>query len=138
MFLSAAGAVSFTKNGFVNTSDFKAAMSGVQLVYKLATPIEYTLTPQEVTTLLGTNNIWADTGDVDVDYCADTKLYIEQLTKPTEDDMTANANIAANKFFMIGNTLYYSITSITAGEEIVVGTNANVVSLADALNTINS
>ena len=118
--------------------EFATAGNPFQVVYTIDTPITYQLTPTEVKTLLGTNNIWADTGDIDVDYCADTKLYIEQLTQPSEDDMTANANIAANKFFMIGNTLYYSITSITAGEEIVVGTNANVVSLADALNTINS
>ena len=116
---------------YVDTQD-------IQIVYPLYTPITYQLTTHQVTTLLGSNNIWSDTGDIDVDYCADTKLYIEQLTQPSEDDMTANANIAANKFFMIGNTLYYSITSITAGEEIIVGTNANIVSLADALNTINS
>ena len=35
-----------------------------KLVYELATPIVYDLTPTEVTTLLGTNNIWADTGDI--------------------------------------------------------------------------
>lgn len=52
-------------------------MSGVQLVYELVTPIEYQLTQQEVTTLLGTNNIWADTGDVEVTYTVDTKLYID-------------------------------------------------------------
>lgn len=48
--------------------EFKSAMSGVQLVYKLATPIVYDLTPTEVTTLLGDNTIWADTGDVTVTY----------------------------------------------------------------------
>ena len=57
--------------------DFKAAMSGVQLVYKLATPVTYDLTPTEVTTLLGTNNVWADTGDVTVDFAADLKTYID-------------------------------------------------------------
>jgi len=41
----------------------------VQLVYKLATPQTYQLTPTAVKSLLGTNNIWADTGDVgDVRY----------------------------------------------------------------------
>lgn len=35
-----------------------------QLVYELATPIEYDLTPEEVATLLGANAIWADTGNV--------------------------------------------------------------------------
>ena len=39
-------------------------------VCELATPITYQLTPQEVTTLLGQNNIWADAGDVEVTYYA--------------------------------------------------------------------
>lgn len=53
-------------------------MSGVHLVYELATPITYDLTSLEVLELLkGTNNIWADTGDTSVTYRADTKLYID-------------------------------------------------------------
>lgn len=49
-----------------------------KLVYELAEPIEYTLTPQEVSTFLGTNNIWADTGDTEVTYRADIAKYIEK------------------------------------------------------------
>ena len=60
-----------------NASSFIAAMSGVQLVYELAEPITYTLTPTEIRTLLGTNNVWSDAGDVSVKYNADTKLYID-------------------------------------------------------------
>lgn len=51
--------------------------TGAQVVYKLATPITYTLTPQEITSLLGTNNLWADTGNSDVEYRADTKMYVD-------------------------------------------------------------
>lgn len=40
----------------------------VQIVVGLATPIAYHLTPQEVRTLLGQNNIWADTGDIEVKF----------------------------------------------------------------------
>lgn len=42
--------------------------NNTQVWYKLATPIEIQLAPQEVKTLLGTNNIWCDSGDVTVDY----------------------------------------------------------------------
>lgn len=38
--------------------------TGAQIVYELATPITYQLNPTMVKSLLGTNNIWADTGDV--------------------------------------------------------------------------
>lgn len=63
--------------------EFKSAMSGVQLVYKLAAPIVYDLTPTEVTTFLAQNNIWADCGDSTVNYRADTKLYIDKkITAP--------------------------------------------------------
>jgi len=49
-----------------------------ECIFMLATPIEITLLPTQITTLLGTNNIWADAGPVDVDYRADTKLYVDQ------------------------------------------------------------
>lgn len=44
---------------------------GAQVVYKLATPTEIQLTPQEITTLVGENNIWADVnGDITLTYQA--------------------------------------------------------------------
>ena len=51
-----------------------------QIVYKLSTPIEYDLTPQQITTLLGTNNIWNDTnGDTEVEYrTSQKKIYINR------------------------------------------------------------
>lgn len=42
----------------------------------LPTPEVYQLEPEEVKTLLGVNNIYADTGDVEVTYRADIDLYI--------------------------------------------------------------
>lgn len=53
---------------YTSASDFKTAMNGVQLVYELDTPITYQLTPTQVNSLLGTNNVWADCGDVVVCY----------------------------------------------------------------------
>ena len=47
----------------------KSALSGVQLVYPLATPLTINLTPTEVRTILGYNNIYADSGEVSVVYC---------------------------------------------------------------------
>lgn len=52
--------------------------TGAQVVYKLATPITYTLTPTEIKSLLGDNNIWADTGNTEVTYRADTTKYIDK------------------------------------------------------------
>lgn len=110
----------------------------ISLTYRLMEPITYQLTPAQLITLLGTNNIFASTGDVSIGYRSDTKLYIQRLTKPTEDDMVANANISSGKFFSIGNSLFFSTASIAAGEQIVPGTNCTALSLADALNNLNS
>ena len=43
---------------------FKTQMNGHYAVYELATPITYQLTPTAVKSLLGSNNVWASTGDI--------------------------------------------------------------------------
>lgn len=131
---------------FLSTSQYGASMTqtawqalaiDVQIVVELATPQTYQLTPQQLfNTLYGVNNVWSDTGDSTVTYPADTKLYIEQLTQPAEDDMTANTTIANGKFFMVGNNLYQATTAIASGSQIIPGTNATPMSLADALNSL--
>ena len=66
-------------------------MSGVQLVYKLATPQTYQLTPTEVKTLLGVNNIFANTGDTEIEYRADPDLYIQRkMPEVPVDDVQIN------------------------------------------------
>lgn len=46
--------------------------------YILATPDEYQLTAHQIQTLLATNNIFCDTGSIQlVNYTADTKMYID-------------------------------------------------------------
>ena len=54
----------------MTTAEFKSAMSGVQLVYKLATPIVYDLTPTQIELFAGENNIWSD-GEMTLTYLAD-------------------------------------------------------------------
>ena len=112
--------------------------AGITVTYPIE-PFTVQLTPAQMQTLLGTNNIWTSTGgDTSVEYRADTKLFIEKLTQPTEDDMIANANIASGKYFMVGNSLYLSTASIATGDAIVPGTNCTALSLADALNNLNA
>ena len=73
---SAVNGIVFTSNStafgvidgrYADAASFKTAMSGVQLVYELATPIEIDLTPTQVQTLLGLNNVWSD-GTVEINY----------------------------------------------------------------------
>lgn len=51
-------------DSYTTASDFKNAVTGQQLVYELATPQTYTLTAQQIKTLVGTNNVWASSGDI--------------------------------------------------------------------------
>lgn len=138
MCINNAGTLSIIDNAYSDTASFRTAMSGVQLCYELARPTEIQLTPQEIRTLLGENSIWSDGGDVEVDYPADTKLYIQRLTGSDEDDMVANANIPDATYFLINNMLYKSTTAIASGDPIVPGTNCTVTNLAEALNIFNS
>lgn len=58
-------------SGYSTPADFKTAMSGVQLVYELAEPIEIQLTPQQIATLKGENNVWSNSnGDTTLIYKA--------------------------------------------------------------------
>lgn len=55
--------------------------TGAQVVYELATPITYQLTPQEIALLRGNNTIYADCGDTTLTYRQDVGLLLEALTQ---------------------------------------------------------
>lgn len=65
-----------------------------KVMYKLATPTTIQLTPEEVRSFLGTNNLWANTGDTEVTYFAQPNVPTEVLYKgqisTTSDYATAN------------------------------------------------
>lgn len=132
------GSLRVKDNRYTDVDAWKSAIANETIVYPLATPLTVQLTPAQLSTLLGENHIWSGTGDTEATYRADTKLYIQKLTKPTEDDMIANNNIAANTFFMVGNNLYFATSAIATGTTIVPGSNCTALSLADALNNLNA
>lgn len=56
--------------------------TGAQVVYELATPLTYQLTPIQVNSLLGVNNVWNDTnGETEVKYIRDLNTTVNQLAK---------------------------------------------------------
>ena len=62
-------------------------ISNVQVVWKLTEPIYYQLTPQQLLTLKGTNNIWANTnGQTEVKYWT----YKIDESESDQDDSTSN------------------------------------------------
>lgn len=69
--------------------------TGAEVCYKLATPLTIQLTPTQVKSLLGVNNIWADTGDVDIIYFRNAKS--TQAIRDVIDTTTAK-DIAFTKY----------------------------------------
>jgi len=107
---------------------------GAQVVDMGGTQQTYQLTPTEVKTLLGANNIWADTGNVSVTYRADPTRYADkraaatltaaaQMLSNVETDMTATRAYAVNDFLSVNGQLYRVTAAIANGEEITPGTN---------------
>lgn len=66
-------------NAYSSASSFKTAVTGSLAIYPLVEPLTIQLTANEITTLLGQNNIWNDCGNTEVEYRADTKLYIQKV-----------------------------------------------------------
>ena len=53
---------------YTNATQFKNAMNGQTAIYTLETPQTYQLTPQQVNTLVGTNNVWSEQGNIELSY----------------------------------------------------------------------
>lgn len=121
-------------------------LSGVQVYYELDTPQTYQLTPTEVRTLLGLNNIWADTGDVtSLTYwkvagegiaeavsnaSANAKLEDEQtrsmITQSSETSMVATKDYSEGDLVIIGGQLLRATENIATTTELVIGEDGNV------------
>ena len=82
--ISYEGKVVVPMNRQITVAEFLSEYGNHEVCYPLATPIEIQLTPQEVRTLLGENNIWSDSGNIlELEYVADTKLYIGESQSGT-------------------------------------------------------
>ena len=131
-----------------DAATFKTAMSGVQLVYELVTPVEYTLTPTEVKTLLGKNNIFADCGNTNIKYKADATLYVDKkieestiiiellLTALRNNEMKAPSSMSTNDIIIVSNKLYKATASIASGATLTVGTNVAEITVGEVLTSL--
>lgn len=104
--------------------------NNLQVAYPLDTPVTYTLTAPQVKTLLGLNNIWADTGDISVTYRADLTISAEEKAKAIkasiaylQDDFTAVRPYVVNDLVYVGDTLYIVSSSIAQGATMTPNTN---------------
>lgn len=115
------------------------ANNPTQVVYELATPITVQLTPTEIKTLLGTNNIWADSGDITVKY--GTNPYI--IVNPTDFPSKPLLEVTGVGSFWLGDT-QFTITG-TSGQIIYIDcetgecykVTGGIISPANGLVTLN-
>lgn len=71
--------VRFRCTTYTDPTDFKNAMDGVKFVYELATPTTAQITPTEINSRYGVNNLWHDgNGDTSLTYRADIDLYVAE------------------------------------------------------------
>lgn len=119
------------------------ASNPLQVVYKLATPTTVQLTPTQVNTLLGYNNI-SSSGTVDVIYHADTKLYVDKMTAvdnniiaPTEEGFTATRNYTVNDLVIVNDTLYKVTANIASGSTITPNSNVTQTTLSALIKALS-
>ena len=113
----------------------------ISIVYELAEPIHYPLTATEIKTLLVQNNIWADTGDTEVEYLmSDVSWYVEKKLRAfqsilagVEDSAVASKNYSANTYLIFNDDIYMVTKTITAGETIEEGVNVTKTTVAEQL-----
>lgn len=81
VFQNTANQIRFTTT--VASTDAQTTFNGKLLIYPLATPQTYQLTPTEIETLIGTNNVFCDTnGNTSVTYLETIKEYIDKRVNP--------------------------------------------------------
>jgi hypothetical protein len=75
-----------------SASDFKTAMSGIQLVYELATPITYNLTPHQIALYLNNNKLWSPESGCQVSLkykASELSGKADMVVNATPDDLVA-------------------------------------------------
>lgn len=109
-------------------SGFKTwiASNPIQVCYLLATPTTIQLTPKQVTTLLGTNNVWADSGEVCLEYehtqgvpTLKARRTTYTTTGSSEDTFALTDYTASDILFVYVNGLML----VEGDEYTIVGTN---------------
>lgn len=88
------------------------ASNPLQICYPLAEPQTYQLTPTEVNTLLGENNVWSDNGDIKVEYWEkmpnETIQFLEgvyHITYTAEDECGNKTEVTRDIIVGDGNVL---------------------------------
>lgn len=69
---------------YATIESFLEAVGDYSFIYEVQTPTTYQLTPTQVSSILGVNNIWSNTGDVEVKYQRDLNACINDIIRRIE------------------------------------------------------
>lgn len=116
----------------------------IELCYLIGTPVEIELTPTQITMLAGINNIWANTGNINLlKYYGNIKTYIDKqdavikaLIAKELNNMTADTALTVNDFRIVNNTLYRITSPVASGATLTPGTNCEATTVAAVLKTL--
>lgn len=130
-------------------SAFKTAVTGWKLVYALVDPTTYILTASQISgilsTLYGTNIVWADRGSVTVTVGSYVETITTQMATKTpkailceneETGATATKNYVVNDFLIWNNQLYRVITTIAQDTTLTVGTNIRKTTITEEITAL--
>ena len=129
---------------------FNTKVQGQTFVYSLSTPITYTLTAEQITTLLGDNNVWHScNGNLDLTYRADLAKYITKdsiqhyikfsgMIAGVETGLTASKPYNSGEYFIVSQKLYKATASIASGATFTVGTNCTETTVGAELVELNT
>lgn len=79
---ASSGSIAIKTSEYSDIESFTLGVTGQTFVYPLATPQTYQLTPVQVRTLLGLNNIYTDTGNITLEYRGDIPNLYDLTAKP--------------------------------------------------------
>jgi len=135
----------------------KTLVTGGQVAFELYEPTTIQLTPAQVSTLLGLNNIFADTGDISLSYFTQNANAINDIaesntrtalnTDVPKTDLTdifvtgtknnTGVTISAGTYFYVNGQLALCKQAISANADLTFNTNYELVT-AGALNKLMS
>lgn len=121
----------------------------INVVYRRNTPQKYTIPASDmakILTLKGINTVWMSAdGTIDLEYCADPKMYISKLITPIQTNIayletgtTASRAYTAGQYVIVGDVLYKVASSIASGATFTPGTNIIATTVGGELTALNA
>ena len=126
---------------YTTLAEFLPSLEGQYFVYPLQNPITYKITAEQVTTLLGTNNIWSNRGDVTVTYGAYLETIKElvdkrEMREEQVEGTVINLNAEPNTRYICGEVATLDITLPASGTCDIVFTSGSTPTVLTVPSTV--